>query len=247
VRSVVAREREKETQLVITNGIRSAYPHVETYLSPRAPWTEGVSAAGEETLAVAEQHLDVIATILDALAFILTGVNLVLWRGPRGVLQVLQRRQRQTVQIVPGKTRFTVSRSCSSRVIGGRVLPSQPRSAAINSLKTCSQTGGRDELSVVAKPADVYPSKGKTTERNEFRFFREAPSLGESSSGEKEGGHRASMRVQRDLESAFATLDGSHQSWMDLIKRLVEHLRVATGNGEGRLRKPHFNFRSGEG
>jgi len=177
------------------------YPLVETYLSPRAPWTEGVSAAGEETLAVAEQHLDVIATILDALAFILTGVNLVLRRGPRSVLQVLQRRQRQTVQIVPEKTRFTVSRSRSPRVIGGRACP---KLAAINSLKTCSHRRARLSRPrralgspAFAKPADVYPSKGKTTERNEFRFFRGAPSPGESSSGKEGEDHRASARVHK--------------------------------------------------
>lgn len=68
-----------------------------TYLSPRAPRAECVSAAGEEALAVAEKHLDVITTILDALALILTGVDLVLRRGPRGVLQVRQRCQRQAV------------------------------------------------------------------------------------------------------------------------------------------------------
>lgn len=78
----------------------------ETYLSPRAPRTEGVSAAGEEALAVAEEHLDVITTILDALALILTGVDLVLGRGPRSVLQVRERRQCQPVQIVPERTRF---------------------------------------------------------------------------------------------------------------------------------------------
>lgn len=77
-----------------------------TYLSPRAPRTEGVSAAGEEALAVAEEHLDVITTILDALALILTGVDLVLRRGPRGVLQVRERRQRQAVQIISEKTHF---------------------------------------------------------------------------------------------------------------------------------------------
>jgi len=77
------------------------------YLSPRAPWTEGVSAAREEALAIAEEHLDVITTILDALALILTGVDLVLRRGPRSVLQVRERRQRQAVQIIPEKTRFT--------------------------------------------------------------------------------------------------------------------------------------------
>jgi len=76
-----------------------------SYLSPRAPRAEGVSAASEEALAIAEEHLDVIATILDALALILTGVDLVLRRGPRSVLQVRQRRQRQAVQIIPGKKR----------------------------------------------------------------------------------------------------------------------------------------------
>lgn len=77
-----------------------------TYLSPRAPRAEGVSAAGEEALAVAEEHLDVITTILDALALILAGVDLILRRGPRGVLQVRERRQRQAVQIIPERTRI---------------------------------------------------------------------------------------------------------------------------------------------
>lgn len=119
---------ERSTELVITDdedsvrwtrshpipkreGVRrdsSPVVLVETYLSPRAPWTEGVSAAGEEALAVAEQHLHVITTILDALALILTGVNLVLRRGPRGVLQVRQRRKSQAVQIIPEKTHFFI-------------------------------------------------------------------------------------------------------------------------------------------
>lgn len=43
-------------------------------------------------------------TILDALALILTGVDLVLRRRPGGVFQVRQRRQRQAVQIIPEKT-----------------------------------------------------------------------------------------------------------------------------------------------
>ena len=45
-------------------------------------------------------------TILDALALILTGVDLVLRRRPGGVFQVRQRRQCQAVQIIPEKTRF---------------------------------------------------------------------------------------------------------------------------------------------
>lgn len=43
-------------------------------------------------------------TILDALALGLTGVNLVLWRVPRGVLQVRERRQRQPIQMISEKT-----------------------------------------------------------------------------------------------------------------------------------------------
>lgn len=85
------------------HGHGDSFREGHTYLSPRAPRTEGVSAAGEEALAVAEKHLDVITTILDALALILAGVDLVLRRGPRGVLQVRQRRQRQAVQIIPEK------------------------------------------------------------------------------------------------------------------------------------------------
>lgn len=95
------------------------YPFEDSYLSPRAPRTEGVSAAGEEALAVAEEHLDVITTILDALALILTGVDLVLRRGPRGVLQVRERRQRQAVQIISEKTHFIYISiiACSPRVV----------------------------------------------------------------------------------------------------------------------------------
>lgn len=58
-------------------------------------------------------------TILDALALILTGVDLVLWRGPRGMLQVRERRQRQAVQIVSEKTHFIYISiiACCPRVV----------------------------------------------------------------------------------------------------------------------------------
>lgn len=85
-----------EIPFVRSQSDRLLFPR-RTYLSPRAPRAECVSAAGEETLAVAEEHFDVIMTILDALALILTGVDLVLRRGPGSVLQVRQRCQRQAV------------------------------------------------------------------------------------------------------------------------------------------------------
>lgn len=88
-----SRNYERGIPLARSDGIYFRW----TYLSPRAPRAECVSAAGKEALAVAEEHLDVITTILHALALILTGVDLVLRCGPGGVLQVRQRRQRQAV------------------------------------------------------------------------------------------------------------------------------------------------------
>lgn len=62
------------------------------YLSPRTPRAERVRAASEQTFSIGKQHLDIIATILHALSFVLAGIGLVFGRWPRGVFEGRQRR-----------------------------------------------------------------------------------------------------------------------------------------------------------
>lgn len=54
----------------------------KSYLAPGALWTEGVGAAGKETLAVAQQHLDVVVAILGRLSLVLARVYLFGTRWP---------------------------------------------------------------------------------------------------------------------------------------------------------------------
>lgn len=61
-------------------------------LSPRTPRAERVRAASEQTFSIGKQHLDIIATILHALPFVLAGIGLVFGRWPRGVFEGRQRR-----------------------------------------------------------------------------------------------------------------------------------------------------------
>jgi hypothetical protein len=74
---------------------------INANLSPGASWTEGIGAAGEEALAVAEENLDVIVAVIDALAFVLTGDGLIFGRRPGRVFYRRQRRQGQAVEVVP--------------------------------------------------------------------------------------------------------------------------------------------------
>lgn len=62
----------------------------KTHLSPGALRSEGISAASEESLAVAEEDFDVVVAIQLGLTLVLTKLHLLRGSEPECLLQLLQ-------------------------------------------------------------------------------------------------------------------------------------------------------------